>query len=66
MPKTLIHHIVGKRCAEDKKTCQQLLFAKGPIGVWVQILGPKASKMVGIGMAVLLIAYAGFRIYIGQ
>lgn len=50
----------------DKKARQRQLFADGPIGVWVKMLGPRATRAVGIGMAVLLVVYAGSRVWLGH
>lgn len=50
----------------DKKARIQELFASGPVGVWIQILGPRNSKVAGTVFAVLAVAYLGLRLYLGQ
>ena len=49
----------------DKSERMQEMFARGPVGVWVNILGPKASKIILFFGSVGLILYLGFWIFSG-
>lgn len=50
----------------DKKARLQELFANGPVGVWVKILGPRNAKVVGAVFVALAAAYFGLRLRLGQ